>query len=318
MDATGSLEQLIAEAPAPTSAREFLAGLGQRTAFGTAGAAAVSGGADSTALVVLAVAAGLAPEVHHVNHGLRAQADAEAENVAALSARLGLPCVQHRVEVEAGRDVERAARRARLSVLPAGHMTGHTLDDQAETVLLGLGRGSGVRGLAAMRSGPSKPLLRIRRAETRRLCSLLGLDVAEDPMNADPRFRRPRVRMEVLPLLDAVFERDVSPIIASNAELLWDVEDLLDELAGSLDPTDAHQMARAPRAVAAQALRRFWAEETGLDHPPGRGATERMLAVVRGEIPRTDVVEGWRLSRSQGRLRLVRIDGRGPDRVRPR
>ena len=96
--------------------------------------------------------------------------------------------------------------------------TGHTADDQAETVLANLLRGAGVHGLAGMRAGPGHPLLGLRRAETVALCELLGLDPVQDPSNDDPRFVRNRVRHELLPLCSAIAGRDVVPVLARQAD----------------------------------------------------------------------------------------------------
>ena len=95
-------------------------------------------------------------------------------------------------------------------------LTGHTADDQAETVLLALLRGSGATGLSAMRPGGRHPLLALRRRDTRLLCAALQLDPVDDPTNADLRFRRNRVRHELLPLLDAIAERDVVPLLVRS------------------------------------------------------------------------------------------------------
>src|SRR5580693_2185433 len=98
---------------------------------------AVSGGPDSCGLALLASAAGLVATIHHVEHGLRPGAS-DAALVAQLAERLGAPYVAHRVAVDPGGNLEARARSARLAVLPAGVLTGHTMDDQAETVVLNL------------------------------------------------------------------------------------------------------------------------------------------------------------------------------------
>ena len=118
---------------------------------------AVSGGADSLALLVLAVSAGLTAVAHHVDHGLRPGSALEAGQVAAAAEKLGAGFVSLRVNVGEGPNLEARARAARYAVLPAGVATGHTADDQAETVLVNLLRGSGPDGLAGMRAGPRHP-----------------------------------------------------------------------------------------------------------------------------------------------------------------
>ncbi len=265
--------------------------------------AAVSGGADSSALLVLAVEAGCVPTAVHVDHGLRPGSEREADVVASLAARLGTPFVARRAQVAPGPNLEARAREARRGVLPAGAMTGHTADDQAETVVLNLLRGAGLDGLSGMAPGPTKPLLGLRRAETSALCARLGLPTVHDPTNADLRWRRNRVRHEVLPLLDRVAERDVTAVVARSARLLHDDARLLDELAAPLDPTDAPALARVPAPLARRALRRWLRAE--LDpHPPDSATVERVLAVAAGTRRATEVGGGRRVARRAGRLRL--------------
>ncbi|OWY60543.1 tRNA lysidine(34) synthetase TilS, partial [cyanobacterium TDX16] len=200
---------------------------------GTAVTCAVSGGADSLALLVLAVAAGCRVEAVHVDHGLRAGSAAEAEVVAAAAARYGAGFRAERVHVGQGPNLEARARAARRAVLPPDVLTGHTTDDQAETVLLNLLRGAGLDGLGAM-APAGHPLLGLRRADTVALCAAEGLQPVVDPSNDDGAFRRNRLRHELLPLLDRLAERDLAPVLARQADLLRDDAALLDELAGTL------------------------------------------------------------------------------------
>ena len=133
--------------------------------------------------------------------------------------------------------LEARARAARRSVLGLEALTGHTADDQAETVLLALLRGSGATGLGAITPGPHHPILALRRSETEALCRHLDLEVADDPTNSDRRFRRNRIRHELLPLLDDIAERDVTVLLNRTANLLRDDDRLLDDLASTIDPT---------------------------------------------------------------------------------
>ena len=291
--------------PAPAGGGEpGLDGLLGRCTFpppGTAVTCAVSGGADSLALLVLAAGAGCRVTAVHVDHGLRPGSAAEADVVADAAARFGAAFRSERVLVAPGPNLEARARVARYAVLPPDVLTGHTADDQAETVLLNLLRGAGLDGLAGM--GPDgHPLLALRRAETHALVATCGLTPVEDPSNADPTFRRNRVRAEVLPLLDAVAGRDVAAVLARQAELLRDEAALLDELATAVDPTDARALAAAPAPLARRAVRRWLAADR--EHPPSAAAVERVLAVARGEARATEVEDGRRVSRHQGRLAL--------------
>jgi tRNA(Ile)-lysidine synthase len=218
---------------------------------------ACSGGADSVALAAatafeaprLGVPAGLVT----VDHELQAGSADRAAAVAELGRGLGLdPVLVCRAEVGTAGGPEGAARTARyaalesvresaagtaLSGLDPAVLLGHTLDDQAETVLLGLGRGSGPRSIAGMRPVDGcwlRPLLGVRRGVTRAACAAEGLPVWDDPHNADPRFTRARLRAEVLPLLEDVLAGGAAEALARTAELLRDDLDALDALAAAV------------------------------------------------------------------------------------
>jgi len=270
---------------------------------------AVSGGADSLALLVLAVAAGCRATAVHVDHGLRPGSAAEAEVVRAAAAGLGAGFRAERVEVGPGPNLEARARSARYAVLPADVLTGHTADDQAETVLLNLLRGAGLDGLAGMASAGRHPILSLRRRETAELCRAAGLEPVADPSNDDPAHRRNRVRHELLPLLDAIAERDVAPVLARQAGLLREEAALLDGLASALDPADALTLAAAPVPLARRALRQWLS--TGCDHPPDSAAVERVLAVARGDARAAEVGGGRRVARTGQRLRIEPVSSTG-------
>jgi tRNA(Ile)-lysidine synthase len=265
--------------------------------------AGVSGGADSMALLVLALHAGCAVTAVHVDHGLRPGSAAEAGPVAELASRLGAAFRAVTVEVAPGPNLEARARAARLEALGPGAMTGHTADDQAETVLLRLLRGAGLDGLSAMRPGPTKPILALRRRETRGLCAALDLAVLDDPSNTDPGFARNRIRAEVLPLLDDIGDRDTAALLARAAALLDDDARFLDELALEIDPTSAAVLRAAPAPLARRAVRR-WLAVSG--YPPDLATVERVLAVARGDATGTEVGTGRRVRRSGGVLRVER------------
>jgi tRNA(Ile)-lysidine synthase len=276
---------------------------------GTAVDVAVSGGPDSLALLVLAAAAGCAATAHHVDHGLRSGSAAEAGVVADVAARLGAGFVAHRVEVGDGPNLEARARAARRSVLPVA-MTGHTADDRAETVLLNLLRGAGPDGLAGISPSPRRPILALRRADTAALCAALGLEPVDDPSNRDRRFRRNRVRHELLPLLADIGERDPVPVLVRQADLMEAVADALADVEGGIDPTDAKALAAAPAPVAGAAIRRWLVDRGGGGgYAVDRASVDRVLAVARGEHVATEVVGGWRVARSGGRLSVT---GPGP------
>jgi tRNA(Ile)-lysidine synthase len=141
------------------------------------------------------------------------------------------------------------------------------------------------------------------------LCGAAGLEPVRDPTNTDPRFRRNRVRHELLPLLDDIAQRDTAAVIARTAEVLRPDADLLDELAGTVDPTDAGELAAAPVALARRAVRRWLRAVDPEHHPPDAAAVERVLAVARGEATATHVGGGLEVRRSRQRLAVRRLPG---------
>ncbi|GAB3920868.1 tRNA(Ile)-lysidine synthase [Microlunatus endophyticus] len=211
--------------------------------------AAVSGGADSLALAFAVAYVCSSTEQPFaavtVDHGLQDGSADRARAVRDQLVDLGYDDITiTRVSVGTGSGPEAEARTARYAVLDheaagrgADLVLGHTLDDQAETVLLGLARGSGPRSLAGMsvRSGHRlRPLLGIRRARTRAACAELGLDFWDDPHNADPRFTRSRLRARVLPVLESELGPGIAEALARTADLVRADADLLDRLADDL------------------------------------------------------------------------------------
>jgi hypoxanthine phosphoribosyltransferase len=234
--------------------------------------------------------------------------------VAAAAARCGARFEGRRARVEAGPNLEARARAARFAVLPPEVATGHTMDDQAETVLVNLLRGAGADGLAGMAPGFRHPLLGLRRRETHALCAAAGLVPVCDASNLDPAFVRNRVRHELLPLCAAVAGRDPVPVLARQAGVLRDEAALLDALAAEAvpDPADARAVAAAPRPLARRAVRRWLrvADPAGGDHPPSLAEVDRVLAVAGGAAVGTELAGGRRVRRSKGLLRVV-PDGSG-------
>lgn len=284
-----------------------LAGLLARCTFPPAGSpvtCGVSGGADSLALLALACAAGCRAGAIHVDHALRPGSADEADVVARAAQRLGADFSRVRAPVEPGPNLEARARAARRAALPADVLLAHTADDQAETVLLNLLRGAGLEGLAGMRRD-RRPILSLRRTETHELCARLGLEVVDDPSNADPAFRRNRVRHELVPLLDDIAARDVTPLLARQADVLRSLVDDLDVRAADLDPTDARAVTAAPAAVARHALRQWLRRCSDERHPPDAAAVERVLRVAGGSAVATELAGGWRVERHRQRLVLV-------------
>ncbi|HKH51588.1 MAG TPA: tRNA lysidine(34) synthetase TilS [Mycobacterium sp.] len=231
---------------------------------------ALSGGADSLALT--AVAALSKPTTALiVDHRLQRESGRVAAT--ALQQALTLGCIDAQVlcvDVGTTGGPEAAARTARYRVLDdarggAPVLLAHTLDDQAETVLLGLGRGSGSRSIAGMRPCDPpwyRPLLGVRRALTHAACVELGLTPWQDPHNADRRFTRARLRSEVLPILEEVLGGGVAEALARTATALREDTDTLDELArqalaevGTGPALDTGRLAALPDAVRRRVIR---------------------------------------------------------------
>jgi tRNA(Ile)-lysidine synthase len=295
-------------------------------------AVACSGGADSLALAAATVhcAGRLGVAVHGlvVDHGLQPGSGPVAHTAAQVLRGLGCTAVRVlKTTVEGPGGPEAAARRARYAALraaaPAGALVllGHTLDDQAETVLLGLGRGSGPRSVAGMRAfAPpwGRPLLGVRRAVTAAACGALGLIPWADPHNADPRFQRVRLRTEVLPLLEEVLAGGVAPALARTASQLQEDLDLLDRqadalLAQALDVAASNVaamnvaalnvtvLAQAPAALRRRVLRR-WLLDAGVTE-----LTDAHLRVADDLIGRW---AGQGAVRLPGDVELFRAHGR--------
>ena len=235
---------------------------------------AVSGGADSLALAQAVALTGRPAAAGVIDHGLQPDSGAVAARAAGECARLGLdPVIVECVDASAqGSGPEAAARDARRMALEGiadrldavAILLAHTRDDQAETVLLRLARGSGARSLAAMAPVTGRwrrPLLDVPRAVVR--ASAAGLDTWEDPHNVDPAYARARVRHAALPALIDALGPDVVAGLSRSARLLGDDADALDALAresaravsapdGSLD---AVGLADLPRALRTRILR---------------------------------------------------------------
>lgn len=265
---------------------------------------AVSGGADSLALMLLAHTHGLSVTAHHVNHQLRPDSSHDIHVVRGVAESRNIRVVEHIVSVGDGPNLEARARHARYAVLPPGCMTGHTADDQAETVLINMLRGAGASGLSAMRPGPTRPLLALRRSDTEWVCRHFEVTPVVDTTNADQRFVRNRVRHELLPLMSDISHRDMVPLLARAADVFRADDDLLNELARAVDPTDAKALTEAPAPLAHRALRQWLADP----YPPDLATLERILAVARGEAVACDIGENRQIRRSKQRLTLHNLE----------
>ncbi|TFV63896.1 UNVERIFIED_ORG: tRNA lysidine(34) synthetase TilS [Bacillus sp. AZ43] len=298
---------------------------------------ACSGGADSLALAAAvafeAPRAGVPAGAVTVDHGLQDGSAERAAATAVLLRNLGLDPVTV-VRVDVGRDggPEGAARAARYDALTAAARElgarvalGHTLDDQAETVLLGLGRGSGPRSVAGMveerdAGGVTwwRPLLGVRRATTREACAALELPVWDDPWNDDPAYTRVRLRTEVLPLLEEVLGGGVAPALARTAAQLREDLDALDELAEAHRTAGAEQLPVADVAGLPTALRRrvlrLWLRERAVPDLQAVHlvAVDALLTRWRGQ-GRVDLPGGAGVVRTSGTLVHLPPPGTGGD-----
>jgi tRNA(Ile)-lysidine synthase len=277
---------------------------------GTSVDLAVSGGPDSLGLLLLAVEAGLAISVHHVDHHARATSSQDAEHVAAVCATLGVTLRRHDVLVEPGPNFEARARAARRAALPATVLTGHTMDDLAETVLLNLLRGAGVDGLSPMVDDPTKPLRDVRRAALHAYVEASAFTPRHDETNDSAVYLRNRVRHELVPLMDELAGRDVVAVLARQAALMHDERVWLDALSEAEVVALADADCRELRAWPVARLRRWLRDQLRGDdlgdgrHPPSADEVQRAIDVVRGDVVATQLSGGRRLSRKDQHLTL--------------
>ena len=239
---------------------------------------------------------------HHLDHGIRPESAHDAVASGVIAERLGVDFVLHQVDIEPGPNLEARARAARNSVLPNGVLTGHTADDQAETLILRLLRGSGSGGLAAMTPGPTHPILGLRRSETEATCTELGIVPVHDRSNEVLDVWRNRVRHQLLPLAADIAARDLTPILTRTADLLRDDDRFLEAQSATIDPTDAKAVADADPVLARRALRR-WLSIDG--YPPDAASIERVLAVARGDGVACELPGGRRVERSNQHFRII-------------
>ncbi|KAA1397139.1 tRNA lysidine(34) synthetase TilS [Aeromicrobium ginsengisoli] len=265
-------------------ARAALADLGP----GSRIVVAVSGGADSLALAAVTafVAEREAYELSGmvVDHQLQDGSAAVAARAAEQLAGLGIPSEVVAVDVGTAGGPEASARRARYAALERtaaeAILLAHTLDDQAETVLLGLGRGSGPRSIAGMSPVDGvlrRPFLTLRRVDTERICQAYGLQWWTDPHNSDPGYRRSRLRAELMPLLEDVLGGGVAEALARTADQVRSDSLYLDDAAAAVElPLDVPTLTDLHPALRSRVLRRG-ALEAGAD---GSALTAAHLAAL--------------------------------------
>lgn len=293
---------------------------------------ALSGGADSLALLAAATfeaaKGGYEVTAVVVDHGLQAESDATATRAAEQARSLGAAARVSKVQVSpAGDGLEAAARTARYAALRAVAqelnapvLLGHTLDDQAETVLLGLARGAGAGSLQGMRAERRdeddtvwvRPLLGIRRSMTRESCAAQDLTYFTDPHNADERFSRVRVRERVLPVLEAELGPGIAEALARTAAQLQEDNAAFDEMIADtiediVEPAEAGiaisaaALAANPAALRNRIIRLVASSEFGVSLTRTQTLEiARLVTDWHGQGP--IVVSGCHVTRTAGRL----------------
>lgn len=300
----------------PTTLLLQFRGLAQKSLSGFSGTllVAVSGGSDSVALLHLLLASGVIPParivVAHFNHNLRPEAHRDAAFVAAMAAGLGLTCLCETWADPPGQgnlpELARTARydfllRAARQVGATCVATGHQREDQAETLLERLLRGSGVGGLAAMRSQRPlgegvllvRPLLSLGREALRGWLREQQIPWRDDPSNANPQRRRSQLRHQLLPLLAQVTRGDPSLGLALTAArlgdadtaLTWATDQAWQALAPILDGAaitlPVPPLLRLPDELQVRILRRAHHLITATPHPPGSRAMQGVLHLLK-------------------------------------
>jgi tRNA(Ile)-lysidine synthase len=288
-----------------------------------------SGGADSLALVYCAYqeannySVDLIPVV--VDHGLQAGSDLTAAQVVRELERIGLTDIfTIRAQVEMNDGLEASARRARYRAFdqaidtynPKFFLLGHTINDQAETVLLGIARGSGTKSLSGMPAENGiylRPLLSLTREITVAACNEAGLNIWNDPHNSDQRFTRVRVRENILPMMEQELGPGITQALARSAKILREDAQALDqwatEIFSQIDPTsiEIELLAGLPVAVRARVIRlAIYAQGAPLgsisaDH---LAPIEALVTGWKGQGP-SSLPSGVKVARISGRLSLL-------------
>ena len=281
---------------------------------------AVSGGADSLALAEVAKIEGekLALKVIGVTIDHQLQ-NGSAEQAKKVSTQISIPCIIEKVEVKITDGLESSARRARYAALEkcarennaVAVLLGHTKDDQAETVLLGLTRGSGARSLSGMSEASGiyvRPFLEITRQQTLKACAELKLEPWNDPHNDDESFLRVKVRKNVLPVMESELGPGIKDALTRSAKLLRDDADALDQIAMEFWQSDksleVEQLTKLSKAVRTRVLR-LALFERGITQLSAEqvGQVEALISNWKGQ-GEVSLPSGVKVSRISGRLTL--------------
>lgn len=288
---------------------------------------ALSGGADSAALAFLVAGTGRPVRAVHVDHGLGASALLR-EAAASIAQRLRMDLQVIATSVDSGPSPEGQARRARYEALasvaePCQVLTAHTADDNLETVLFNLVRGTGTRGLAGIPPfrppNVHRPMLAVRRSVAREIAGLAGLPFADDPMNLDPLLSRNHLRRVVIPRLTELNPGIADAVTRASALVRADA-DLLDQLTsrvpirfdGDAAWVAAGALRGLPGPIAGRVVLRVL-EAVGA--PTGAGQVARVLGVAAGEASAAELGRGVVASRSGAMVRVGRLEEPSAERV---
>lgn len=286
---------------------------------------AVSGGADSlalaAALLIESKSLALNPIAITIDHQLQVNSHLQAERVSEQLKEFGYDEVlTQKVVVTLESGLESGARDARYAALGKSAeekkavkiFLGHTRDDQAETVLLGLARGSGARSLSAMAPVNGiyvRPFLGVTRQETEAACNDFGLEFWSDPHNLNTEFTRVKVRREVIPYLEEHLDPGISRALVRTAALLRDDADALDEWAArEATDLDCQRLSQLPRAIRTRIIR---AAALAAGATPGQltfeqvGAIDALISAWKGQGA-VSLAGGVKVERISGRLSLSR------------
>ncbi|CAB4703064.1 unannotated protein [freshwater metagenome] len=286
---------------------------------------AVSGGADSLALAyaVSMEVKKLALQLSAVtiDHQLQDKSNDQAATVVEQMKTLGIECTIEKIAVEITDGLESSARRARYEAFDrlnsVAIFLGHTHNDQAETVLLGLSRGSGTRSLSGMAEVNGKyirPFLTITREQTEQACAEIGLTPWNDPHNKDSQFARVRVRTQALPVLEETIGPGISDALVRSAQILRDDADALDQWAEQeilgldLHDLDCTYLQGLPKAIRSRIIRRaiyISGAPSGSLTAEHVGAVEALICAWNGQGP-AHLPGGVKVERFSGRLSLLR------------
>ena len=284
----------------------------------------VSGGRDSVALLHLLTTRGHRLVVCHLDHALRAESREDAQFVETLASKLGCEFVVRRENVAARAkrmkcSIETAAREARYAFFAKVArerrvrrlFLAHHADDQVETFLFNLLRGSGATGLGAMRGESTRgelqivrPLLGVWREEIDRYVARYALEFREDASNADPRHTRNRVRHEIVPLLARAFGRDVRAALLRSAEILRDEDDYL-SAGPEMAMADARELSVSEMRLLPTAIQRrvllAWLRGRGVAEV-GFEEVERVRTLLAGRVAKVNLPGAKHARRRAGRL----------------